>query len=63
MARIQERSTVEILRKQSGMPVIGPLPYEPGLPSRFRPAIAHLARSAALKSLAKLILRHVTQNS
>jgi dethiobiotin synthetase len=62
MARIQERSTVEILRKQSGMPVIGPLPYEPGLPSRFRPAIAHLARSAALKSLAKLMLRHVTQN-
>ncbi len=62
MARVQERSTVEILRKQSGLPVIGPLPYEPGLPSRFRPAITHLARSAALKGLAKLVLRHARQN-
>lgn len=62
MARVQERSTAEILRKQSGIPVIGPLPYEPGLPSRFRPAITHLARSAAVKSLAKLVLRHARQN-
>lgn len=57
LARVQERSTIEILRKQSGVPVIGPLPYEPGLPSRFRPAVIHLARSAALKNLAKLVLR------
>jgi dethiobiotin synthetase len=57
LARVQERSTLEILRKQSGIPVIGPLPYEPGLPSRFRPTITHLARSAALKNLAKLVLR------
>jgi dethiobiotin synthetase len=61
MARVQERSTVEILRKQSRIPVIGPLPYEPGLPSRFRPAVTHLARSAALKGLAKLVLRHARQ--
>lgn len=57
LARVQERSTIEILRKQSGVPVIGPLPYEPSLPSRFRPAVIHLARSAALKNLAKLVLR------
>lgn len=61
LARVQERSTFEILRKQSGIAVIGPLPYEPGLPSRFRPAITHLARSAAIKQLAKLVLRPARQ--
>lgn len=62
LARVQERSTLEILRKLSGIPVIGPLPYEPGLPGRFRPAVLHLARSAALKKLAKLVLRPARQN-
>lgn len=62
LARVQERSTLEILRKQCGIPVIGPLPYEPGLPGRFRPAVLHLARSAALKNLAKLVLRPARQN-
>ncbi len=62
LARVQERSTLEILRKQSGIPVIGPLPYEPGLPSRFRPAVLHLARSAVLKKLAKLAMRSARQN-
>lgn len=55
LARVQEQSTIEILRKQSGIAVIGPLPYEPGLPSRFRPAITHLARSATIKKLGKLV--------
>ena len=62
LARVQERSTLEILRKQSGIPVIGPLPYEPGLPSRFRPAVLHLARSAVLKKLAKLAMRSARQS-
>ena len=57
LARVQERTTLEILRKQTGIPVLGPLPYEPGLPDRFRPAVLHVARSAALKNLAKLLLR------
>ncbi len=62
MARIQERTTLEILRKQAGVPVLGPLPYEPGMPGRFRPAILHVARSAALKNLANLLLRSSRQN-
>lgn len=57
LARVQERTTLEILRKQAGVPVLGPLPYEPGLPGRFRPTIMHLARSAAIKKLAQLGLR------
>ena len=62
LARVQERSTLEILRKQAGVAVLGPLPYEPGMPSRFRPAVIHLARSAALKHLAKLVLRAARQS-
>lgn len=61
LARVQERSTVEILRKQSSIPVIGPLPYAPGLSSRFRPTCTHLARSAAIKNLAKLVLKTARQ--
>ena len=57
VARVQQRSTLEILRKQAGVPVLGPLPYEPGLPERFRPAVQHLARSAAIKQLAQLMRR------
>lgn len=61
IAHIQERSTLEILRKQSGVPVLGPLPYEPGMPTRFRPAVQHLARSAAITKLAQLMTRSVRQ--
>ena len=57
VARLQERTTLAILRKQAGIPVLGPLPYEPGLPGRFRPAVLHLAKSAALKNLGKLVLK------
>ena len=57
VARLQQRTTVEILRKQADVPVLGPLPYEPGMPGRFRPAVQHLARSAALKKLAQLMRR------
>jgi dethiobiotin synthetase len=62
LSRIQERTTLEILRKQAGVPVLGPLPYEPGLPDRFRPAVLHMARSATLKHLAKLLLRSARQS-
>jgi dethiobiotin synthetase len=62
VARLQERTTLAILRKQAGVPVLGPLPYEPGLPGRFRPAVQHLARSAAIKKLAQLVSRSSKQN-
>lgn len=57
MSRVQEHSTLDILRKQTGVPVLGPLPYAPGLPGRFRPTVIRLARSAAITHLAKLVLR------
>jgi dethiobiotin synthetase len=55
LARAQERSTVEVLRKQAGVPVLGPLPYESGMPGRFRPTVARLSRSSAVKKLAMLL--------
>jgi dethiobiotin synthetase len=57
MSCIQERSTLDILRKQAGVPVLGPLPYAPGLPGRFRPTVTRLARSATITNLAKLVLK------
>ncbi len=59
LARVQERTTVEILRKRSGVPVLGPLPYEPGLARRFRQSVVRLARTAAIAKLAKLSRRSV----
>ena len=52
LARIQERTTVELLRKQAGVLVLGPLPYEPGLNGRFRHTVMRLARTAAITKLA-----------
>lgn len=57
LARMQEKTTVEILRRQAGVPVLGPLPYEPGLAHRFRPSVIRLARMAAIAKLAKLVKR------
>jgi dethiobiotin synthetase len=62
LSRIQERTTLEIVRKQAGVPVLGPLPYEPGMPGRFRPAVIHVARSAAIKKLAQLVSRSSKQS-
>ena len=62
VARVQQRTTLEILRKQAGVPVLGPLPYEPGMPGRFRPAVQHLARSAAITQLAQLVRRFARRN-
>jgi dethiobiotin synthetase len=62
LARIQERTTVELLRKQAGVPVLGPLPYQSGVSRHFRQSTARLARSAAIMSLSKLVIRSVKRN-
>jgi len=56
-AQVQEKTTVQILRKQAGVPVLGPLPYEAGFSRRFRPTVIRLAGSAAIKELARLVKR------
>lgn len=52
---IQERTTVEILRKQAGVPVIGPLPYVSGLSRQFRRSVVRLSRIAAMEKLVRLV--------
>ncbi|MBA5867022.1 MAG: dethiobiotin synthase [Nitrospira sp. CR1.3] len=55
--RLQERTTVEILRKQAGVPVFGPLPYRSELSKQFRRLVTKLAQSAAVKNLVKAVRR------
>jgi dethiobiotin synthetase len=55
-ARIQERSTVHLLRQRVGVPVIGPLPYCSILKSNFHLEIAKLAKTAAIRKLMRLVL-------
>jgi dethiobiotin synthetase len=62
LARIQERTTVEMLWKHAGVPVLGPLPFQSGLSRRFRQSAARLARSVAIKTLAKLVMTSLTRN-
>ncbi|MGE0642264.1 MAG: dethiobiotin synthase [Nitrospira sp.] len=62
IARVQERSTMAILRKRAGVPLLGPLPYESGMPGRFRPAVARLSRSTPIKKLAMLLQKSARQS-
>jgi dethiobiotin synthetase len=55
MMRLQEKTTLETLRKQAGLPVLGPLPYEPGLDRSFRRSVARLAKMSAMTTAARLI--------
>lgn len=55
--QVQEKTTIQILRKQAGVPVLGPLPYQTGLPRRYRTAVSKLAGTAAVKELARLFRR------
>lgn len=55
--RLQERTTVEILRKKAGVPVLGPLPYRSELSRQFRRSVTRLAQSTAIKTLAKIVRR------
>jgi dethiobiotin synthetase len=53
--RAQEHSTVEVLGQLAGIPVLGPLPYQPTLERDFQRAATRLARSPAITHLASMI--------
>lgn len=55
LGRLQVRTTVEAVRKRAGVPVLGPISYEPGLSRRFRQTVVRLARTAAIQNLARLV--------
>lgn len=56
-ARIQEQTTVALLRKEAGVPVLDPIPYQSGFTRHFRQTAVRLARSETIKNLAQLVLR------
>ena len=53
--RLQERTTIEALKKRAGVPVLGPLAYDPTLGKSFRRAVARMTRTAVMAALARLI--------
>lgn len=55
-ARLQEHSTVSLLRRLARAPVIGPLPYCPSLEHNWNRGITQVARSSDITKLAKLVL-------
>ena len=55
MMRLQEKTTVEALKRQAGLPVLGPLPYEPDLARSFRRSAARLAKMSAMSALARSV--------
>ena len=57
IARLQARTTAETLRKLSGVPVLGPLPFQSALSRQFRQTVVRMARTAAIQKLAKLVKR------
>jgi hypothetical protein len=55
VTRLQEKATIEALERQAGLPVLGPLAYEPGLRKSFRRSVMRIARTAAITKLVKLV--------
>lgn len=56
VARLQERSTLELLRESAGVPVIGPLPYRAGVDARFERVVETMAANSEMRKLTKLLL-------
>jgi dethiobiotin synthetase len=55
-ARVQERSTVSLLRRLAEVPVVGPLPYGPRVNRNWNEGLVRLAGTAPITKLARLVL-------
>ena len=58
-ARLQEQSTVTLLRQLSQVPVVGPIPYRPRVNQEWEKDLARLARTAPITKLARLVLARI----
>ena len=58
-ARAQEQSTVCLLRRLAGVPVVGPLPYSPTVNLNWNEGLVRLAETAPITKLAKLVLARI----
>jgi len=56
IALAQEQSTVSLLRLLAGVPVVGPLPYNPSLNRNWNEGLVRLAGTAPITKLARLVL-------
>jgi dethiobiotin synthetase len=55
-ARLQEQSTVSLLRQLAGVPVLGPIPYSPSVNRNWNEGLVRLAGTAPITKLARLVL-------
>ena len=58
-ARLQEQSTVALLRRLSQVPVVGPIPYSPRVNQSWNKNLVRLAGTAPITRLARLVLASV----
>lgn len=58
-ARLQEQSTVALLRRLSQIPVVGPIPYSPRVNQSWNKNLVRLAGTAPITRLARLVLASV----
>lgn len=57
--RVQEQSTVNLLRRLAGVPVVGPLPYNVTVNRNLDEGLVRLVETAPIKKLARLVLSHM----
>ena len=55
-ARMQEQSTVTLLRRFAKVPVVGPLAYSPRVNTNWNDVLANIAETGPITKLAKLVL-------
>jgi len=53
---VQEQSTMSLLRRLAGVPLVGPLPYSPNVNRNWNEGLVRLARTAPITKLARLVL-------
>ena len=56
IARAQEESTVNLLRRLAGVPVVGPLLYSPTMNRNWNNGLINFAKTAPMTKLANLVL-------
>jgi len=57
--RVQEQSTVSLLQRLAGVPVVGPLPYSPSVNRNWNEGLVRLAGTAPITKLARLVLARI----
>jgi dethiobiotin synthetase len=55
-ARLQRDSTVQLLKERSGVPVVGPLPYEAAFAEDWEAGLSKLALDPGIDALADLLI-------